>query len=444
MTQRAYQIFISHSAHHTEEPATQRFVEALAGRITAKPGLNPLVDQRDLAAGDVWVQKLYSWMGLCDAAVIVLSPRAVMREHSTWVPREINLLLWRLALDPRFVVIPVLIGGLEERAVADNPYIGGSLLPGLQLARGASDDEKLDAIMAALDARLACGSMGRVFDPLQTYVEDSIARFAPMSSVETALARFYAKDAWRPYVLPSSNLSLNMVSNASRDSVDAVITHVATGSQPGFELGTLLFGALYPMRLPAPFACALLALCHRQEGGSPVLVNTTTTWAVEMLLRASTGLPRSELHKKWIIVELVEGWGDDDEREAIEYLARELAEAVLGTGGWELLSDDPDPAARLAQQFTILGEELALWREETGVPILVCAHFSARWTELVPALNARFPTCVFLLWSGDSLPDAGSYGQDCAPLMPTWPAGRDQQWRREYNRKLRQYGGGPA
>jgi len=445
MTQRAHRIFISHSAHRTEEPATQEFVDALVARMAALPELDPLVDQRGLAAGDEWMQTLYSWMGLCDAAVIVLSPRAVTRENSSWVPREANLLMWRKALDARFLVIPVLIGGLEEGALAGNPYLGDSRLGDLQLVRSGSDDEKLDAIMAALGARFAGANMRRVFDPLQTHVEDSIARFAPPPSVDAALATFYGKHAWMPYTQPPRNLSLHMVRDASQAAVDDVITLVAAGSQAQFGLGALLFGALYPMRLPAEFACGLLALCREQEGGAPVLVNAHSIWPVEMLLRASTGLPESELRKKWYIVELVDGWGEDDEGEAIRFLARELAETALGTGEWELLSDHPDPVARLAEQFTFLDEQLAALRKETGVPVLVCARFSERWTELIPALSARFPTCVFLLWSGPSLPPQGSYGPDrAAPLDPTWLPGKDQEWRREYKRKSKQHGGGPA
>ena len=91
--QRTCRIFISHSANRAEEPATQSFLDALITRLQATPGLQALADQKDLQAGDEWLQRLYAWMGLCDAAVVLLSPRAVTRENSTWVPRETSLLL---------------------------------------------------------------------------------------------------------------------------------------------------------------------------------------------------------------------------------------------------------------------------------------------------------------------------------------------------------------
>ena len=65
--QRTCRVFISHSASRTEEPATQKFLDALITRLQAVPGLEALADQKDLQAGDDWLQRLYAWMGLCDA-----------------------------------------------------------------------------------------------------------------------------------------------------------------------------------------------------------------------------------------------------------------------------------------------------------------------------------------------------------------------------------------
>jgi len=118
VTQRKLRIFVSHSANRAEEPETQVFLDTLVAQLQTGLDCEPLTDQKDLEAGDEWLQRLYAWMGLCDGAVILLSPRAVRRENSTWVPRETNLLLWRKALDPRFVVIPVRIGGLTAAAFA--------------------------------------------------------------------------------------------------------------------------------------------------------------------------------------------------------------------------------------------------------------------------------------------------------------------------------------
>ena len=239
MTTRS-RIFISHSAHPVDEPATQKFLTALVKALAATPDLEPLVDQQDLQPGDVWLQQLYAWMGVCDAAVILLSPRAILRSNATWVPRETNLLLWRKALDPRFVVIPVLIGGLQPGDLQDHPFIADARLTDLQLAPALTDLQKRSRIVQALRDKLAGSPQRRVFDPLRVLVEDCLQRYAPQASVSATLGQHYAADAWLPYQQPHQNLSHKMVRQAVADTVDPVIRDVSAGSQGDAKLGALV------------------------------------------------------------------------------------------------------------------------------------------------------------------------------------------------------------
>ena len=471
MTSRS-RIFISHSAHPQEERATQTFLAALVKALDATPDLQALVDQKDLQPGDVWLQKLYAWMGVCDAAVILLSPRAVRQDVATWVPRETNLLLWRKALDPRFVVIPVLIGGLQPADLQAHPFIADARLTDLQLAPGLTDVQKRRRIVQALRDKLAAGAPRRVFDPLRVLVEDCLQRYAPQASVSATLGQHYAADTWLPYQQPHQNLSHKMVRQAVADTVDPVIRDVSAGSQGDAKLGARLFEALYPLRLPADAACQLLALCRQQEGRGSVLVNSRDGWVLRMLLRAATGLPTHDLLRTWQVREMTDHWGDDDLAEVTQAVAEELALAVLGPTGWASLSDKTDPAARLAEQLARLGRQLAAARKETGAPILICAAYTARWLTLASALVQRFPSTVFVFWTGDDLPlaadaavpstttaaasaspaDPGNPAGgatagskvDCSALHPSWPAGTDLDWLLDYNRKLQQFGGTSA
>ena len=440
VSERKLRIFISHSANAAEEPETQAFLDTLVVRLQGELCCEPLTDQKDLQAGDEWLQRLYAWMGLCDAALILLSPRAVTRENSTWVPREANLLLWRKALDPRFVVIPVLTGGVTPADLGGNPFLADARLTDLQFPPGLADAAKIDGILRALKEKLGAVATRLAFDPVRVHVEDCIQRYAPDASVASALSRHYDADSWQPFVPPREKLSLKMVHGAASATVDPVIADVAIGSQGDARLGARLFEVLFPMRLPAGCACQLLSLCRSQEGRGSVLVNTHDTWAVRMLLRAATGLPKDDLLRCWQIVELPDGWGDDDLNEITRFLAAELAEAILGTNGWEELSDRTDAAERLKEQLAALSVQLAEARRETGAPILVCAAYRPRWVELATALVARFPSAVFLFWTGDELPPVLPPG-DCAALTPSWPVGRDREWQLTYRRKLKQFGG---
>ena len=460
MTARS-RIFISHSAHPVEEPATQKFVAALVKALGATPDLQALVDQNDLQAGDAWRQQLYAWMGVCDAAVILLSPRAVLRSNATWVPRETNLLLWRKALDPRFVVIPVLIGGLQPADLQDHPFLADARLSDLQLAPGLTDVQKRSRIVQALRAKLAAAAPRRVFDPVHALVEKCLLDHAPQASVNATLATHYAADLWLPYQQPHQNLSHKMVRHAVCDTVDPVIRDASAGSQSTAKLGAVLFEALYPLRLPADAACQLLALCRQQEGRGAVLVNSRDSWVVPMLLRAATGLPTYNFLQHWRVLSMTDHWGDDDLAEATQAVAEALAHAVLGTAGWDTLSNKTDPAARLAEQLARLGRQLADTRADTGAPILICAAYTPRWLTLASALVQRFPSTVLVLWTGDDLPllaDAGTAtaanpaggapapatSVDCRALQPSWPAGTDLDWRLTYDRKLNLFGGTSA
>jgi hypothetical protein len=434
MTGRRYRVFISHSANKTEEPTTQAFLDGLIAKLYECSEIEVLVDQRNLQAGDEWCQRLYSWMGLCDAAVILLSPRAIKRENSTWVPREINLLMWRKAIDSDFFIIPVLVSGLERKQIEDNPFVADTNLTQLQFADGLSDTQKIKLVYTELARKASSPTHATVFDPVRVFIEDSIFRFAPLATVEATLSRHFGDDSWKPYTEIQSLLAVKMVRHAIVPTIDTVISDVSRGSQPEYHLGARLYQALFPMRLPAETSCSLLSLCRQQVGFGAVIVNCHDSWIVRMMLRAATGQLDDDLLRAWRILEIPDGWGDDDESEITRYLAAELAEAVLGTGGWELLSEEEKPLSALNMYLTEFSHD-------SGAPILVCARYSARWVELAPMLATKFPTIVFLLWSGSSIPSTLTPdARGIVPLDPALPEGSDRNWNLRYRMRMQLLG----
>lgn len=107
----AARIFISHSAK--ADKSAQNFRDALIDRLQkekdgdGRPRFDVLCDFLRLEPGAEWRDEIYTWMGLCDASIILVSQAAL--EISTWVPRESSILLYRRTLQPHFLVIPVLI-----------------------------------------------------------------------------------------------------------------------------------------------------------------------------------------------------------------------------------------------------------------------------------------------------------------------------------------------
>jgi hypothetical protein len=102
-------IFISHS---NKDQEALSFVEQLYQALTDK-NFDTLVDRKRLEPGATWRDEIYTWMGLSHAAIVLLS-EDVFKPNSLWVPRESSILLWRHAIDPDFIVIPVFLGNVTE------------------------------------------------------------------------------------------------------------------------------------------------------------------------------------------------------------------------------------------------------------------------------------------------------------------------------------------
>lgn len=107
---RSLKVFISHSSKG-DRKAT-RLCNLLSGQLR-EGGHEVLIDRDGLKPGAEWRTELYGWLATCDAAVLVLSPKALA---SRWVQREIDILMWRRGLGCHLEVVPVLTEGLKTAA----------------------------------------------------------------------------------------------------------------------------------------------------------------------------------------------------------------------------------------------------------------------------------------------------------------------------------------
>lgn len=96
----APKVFLSHSTKGDDDAATMR--RHLESELQAR-GWQVLVDEDGLRGGEEWRSVLYHWIADCDAAVVLMSDKAL---NSPWVRREINLLLWRRALGSPLTIVP--------------------------------------------------------------------------------------------------------------------------------------------------------------------------------------------------------------------------------------------------------------------------------------------------------------------------------------------------
>lgn len=103
-------VFVSHSSQEDQAVLT-----AIADAIKARSNLSLLMDTELLDAGDPWRARINLWLGGCDAAVLVLSEKAL---ESPWVVYEASVLSYRNR-GGNFLIIPVLLRDPQGKLLSD-------------------------------------------------------------------------------------------------------------------------------------------------------------------------------------------------------------------------------------------------------------------------------------------------------------------------------------
>lgn len=177
-------IFISHGLDKKVKSDMQfldRLQAALETPAAGGVAHQVLLDRSQLEAGDTWQDVLHEMLAECDAAVLLLSPRALTRP---WVLKESTVLAYRKALEPRFPLYPVLLGGV---APADLGQLNFSplCLQALQgLQPGTADPLQQPQIGSAAARAVAKALLARLAQWLQDVGQ---APATPMDALEAAL-----------------------------------------------------------------------------------------------------------------------------------------------------------------------------------------------------------------------------------------------------------------
>ncbi|MES2715005.1 MAG: toll/interleukin-1 receptor domain-containing protein [Pseudomonadota bacterium] len=206
-------IFISHGLDK-KAASDMQFLDRLQAALEtpAAGGLahQVLLDRSQLEAGDSWQDVLHEMLAECDAAVLLLSPRALTRP---WVLKESTVLAYRKALDPRFPLYPVLLGGVAAADLGQGQFSPLCLqaLQGLQpgaadpLQQPQTNAAAAKAVAKALQARLAqwLKDVGQApatpMDALEAALKARIRRAGDLAALERLCERLTGRPLrWRP------------------------------------------------------------------------------------------------------------------------------------------------------------------------------------------------------------------------------------------------------
>jgi hypothetical protein len=110
MSQRV-RVFISHSAREPKEANDVR--TAIREMLQSKEHNDRyavLMDDLSLSPGDAWRSSINLWLGTCDAAIVILSKKALLSDYVAFELSILGYRRWRAHRDGReFRIIPVLV-----------------------------------------------------------------------------------------------------------------------------------------------------------------------------------------------------------------------------------------------------------------------------------------------------------------------------------------------
>lgn len=131
---RKPRIFISHSA---KEADAQEVRDKLKTALQAADKYEVLLDVETLKPGDPWRNRINLWLGACDAAIVLLSEKALASHYVTY---ETSVLAYRsAAFDSSLLILPVLLGDVTPEKLQAS-YLSPAQLDEKQLVRGTPDE----------------------------------------------------------------------------------------------------------------------------------------------------------------------------------------------------------------------------------------------------------------------------------------------------------------
>lgn len=214
-------VFISHSA--IDDPPASALLPELQRAL--EPDYAVLVD-RDLKPGSGWRQSLNTWMGACDASVVLLTEKAL---RSEFVAYEVSILTYRAKYvpDKKCKVIPVFMHPVDARRVQAAMGFGPGQISETEAIKGAhangtpKTQEEIIAEVAGNLAGIMCADTP--LDEQEIFLENLFSSPGfPPPKVEQALKSLGVRlDGWN--VNPFRSLALALLSRGLDDTASRVI-----------------------------------------------------------------------------------------------------------------------------------------------------------------------------------------------------------------------------
>lgn len=358
-------VFISHSARGDAEALA--LIDELKKALDDDFSLR--IDFEHLKLGVNWRNTLNTWIGGCDAAIILLSKKALA---SKFVAYETNVLTFR----PKLTVIPILIGGV------DYPDIEGKDSPlspsGISRTQGIRSTGDTAWLVAEVKKRLKEVTRGKTpVDRQARRLEELLRPVGESLIVDDYLPMLdYDSDPWEPDANPRLLLALQMMSAGIQGSREVLrnIRHTLRREGTLGEVFELIATSWVDFR-SAKF---IKEVATGDPSGRFLATDAEGHLIAEIYVRRASELPAED---SWNVAEsngLLKGRPLEELKEAVEVALRAKLNVKAGES---------------------VEQELALLDRQSE-PVFVSLPANGIGAEELTGLRAAFPTLTFFFRAG--------------------------------------------
>ena len=392
-----HRVFVSHV---NGDPDTDKILGGLCDALN-EAGLDVLIDTQRLAPGASWRQEIYGWLGLCHAALLLVSRRAIDDPAKYWVAREATLLVWRRALDPSLRIVPVLLGDVRPEELNVGRFADLQLQEIQCVTAGPDLAETVRRVLEGL--RFASHGGAEAETPLDRLAAQMAARlhgFGP-DALSAALARLGIDlGAWRPVEDAQRELAVTLLC-ATLENASAALEVLAGYGGPAARAALAEVAQVIGANWVAPEAARWLAL---DGAGAGAVLNASTQFAAECYVQRACGLPPAA---RWTVVPLTGVTGEEAEAELRAEVETALERIVP-------LAPDPFGPPAAVRRLRLLER-----RRRSGIPTFLLARLPADPAGFVAILRSAFPWASILLLAGPLEEyEAANFEAFCRVLRP--------------------------
>lgn len=403
-------VFIS---HRNSDTISDIFLSSLLTALQ-EDGHDTLVDCQLLQSGQNWRDEIYSWVGLCHAAIILLSHDA---KDSIWVARETSILLWRRTLDPNFIVIPVYLDDLSP----DEFTLGH--FKDLQL-REVQSIQLNDQALALTDIQQRLSNLNSNENtPLERdacLVADCLAELDDDTLSHASSLIAFDLGPWTPDQNIKKTFSLQLLQVSITEAVPALEYISSRMTTP--HSAQRILELMAPSWVDICAARWLIDCSHDTDLKPCPVLNAKTMFAAGMYVRRASGQAKSD--RCWQVIPYSGVFGE----EALDDTVTEIQEALSRC--FNFIADPFESANETEQRLT----RLLKTREETGKPVFIALQYCSGLSGILTQLQNALPYVNFIILSGEDFPEFSSAMSTKVKLVePKLTAGAEAQAQHDYD-----------